>query len=249
MRKKIVAGNWKMNLSFDEAVALHADVKAIVAQNAIDCEVYQFVPSIYLNELSKEKSAVQIGAQNGHPEQNGAFTGEVSIHQLSGMGIESILVGHSERRQLFNEQSPFLKDKINAALQEGMTVFFCCGETLEERESGKQETVILQQLQDALFHLSEKEFQSIVIAYEPIWAIGTGKTASPEQANSMHAAIRKAVGKQYSEQVGKNTSIIYGGSCKPTNAKELFRQPDIDGGLIGGASLQANDFFDTISSF
>lgn len=249
MRKKIVAGNWKMNLTFDEAVALHKDMVELLNQQKYDCNVYQFAPFIYLNELTKEQSKIEIGAQNGHPAENGAFTGEVSISQLSGIGVKSLLVGHSERRQLFLEKPGFLKEKVDKGIEEGMTVFYCCGETLEEREAGNEEQVILQQLASGLFHLSEEKMKSIVVAYEPIWAIGTGKTATPEQANAMHSSIRKAISKQFGEAVGNQTSILYGGSCKPSNAKELFTQPDIDGGLIGGASLKSEDFLNIIASF
>lgn len=248
MRKKIVAGNWKMNLILDEAVQLSASINKVLNEDKFTCEVVNFVPSIYLMHLLESSENVKIGAQNGYPVKNGAFTGEVSMNQLKNIGVKTVLIGHSERRQLFHETDAFLKEKVDAAVEEGLTLFFCCGETLEERESGKHEALIIEQLKSALFHLNALAFKNVVIAYEPIWAIGTGKTASPEQANEMHRTIRNAIANQYSVEVAENTSILYGGSCKPSNAVALFEQPDIDGGLIGGASLKADDFLKLIQT-
>ena len=242
MRKKIVAGNWKMNLLFDEAVKLNAAIDNALNDKNQNCDVVHFVPSIYLKYLIENSKNVVVGAQNGYPSKQGAFTGEISMNQLVNIGVKTVLIGHSERRQLFHESDEFLKEKVDAAIEEGLKIFFCCGETLSERESGNHEEIIVNQLKKALFHLSASDFKNVVIAYEPIWAIGTGKTASPEQANDMHKNIRKAIEKNYSPEIAQNTSILYGGSCKPSNAEELFGQSDIDGGLIGGASLKADDF-------
>lgn len=249
MRRKIVAGNWKMNLSLNEAVLLHKDIEQFTSTNQSDCSVYQFAPSIYLTELLATKKNVTIGAQNGFPKENGAFTGEVSMHQLAQLGVEAVLVGHSERRQIFHESDAFLKEKVDAALNENLEVFFCCGETLEQRENGSQEETILNQLKNSLFHIAAEQFSSIVIAYEPIWAIGTGKTATPEQANAMHQFIRRSVEQKYNAEIASNLSILYGGSCKPSNAANLFSESAIDGGLIGGAALKSNDFQAIISTF
>ncbi|HLW30597.1 MAG TPA: triose-phosphate isomerase [Brumimicrobium sp.] len=249
MRKKIVAGNWKMNLLLSDAEKLNTSIDNALAKNDFTCEVYQFVPYIYLKNTIDISQNVIIGAQNGHPEKNGAFTGEISMSQLSSLGTKAVLVGHSERRQLFNESNDFLKEKVNAAIAEGIKVFFCCGESLDQRESGKYEEVVIQQLKDSLFHLSKAEFKNIVIAYEPIWAIGTGKTASPEQANDMHKSIRNAIANAYSTDIAERTSILYGGSCNPSNAQTLLSQTDIDGGLIGGASLKSEDFISIISTY
>ncbi len=249
MRKKIVAGNWKMNLSLDEAKSLHQEINDSLKETGSKCEVYHFAPSIYLGSLIGSGKIVKVGAQNGYPEKEGAFTGEVSMHQLAGIGTQAVLIGHSERRQIFNESNAFLKEKVNSALAEGLKVFFCCGESLEERESGKFKQVIIAQLKNSLFHLSSTEFSKIVIAYEPIWAIGTGKTASPEQANEMHKSIREAISHAYTQEIAEKTSILYGGSCKPSNASDLLLQSDIDGGLIGGASMKSEDFLQIIATY
>lgn len=249
MRKKIVAGNWKMNLSLEEAKSLHQAINEEVKKSGSKCDVYHFAPSIYLSSLIKSDQSVGIGAQNGYPEKKGAFTGEVSMEQLAGIGTQAVLIGHSERRQLFNESDIFLKEKVDAALAEDLKVFFCCGESLEQRESGQYIETVIKQLKNSLFHLNSSDFQKIVIAYEPIWAIGTGKTASKEQANDMHKSIRSAIAHAYTQEIAENTSILYGGSCKPSNAEELLSQPDIDGGLIGGASLTASDFLKIISTY
>ncbi|RFC53465.1 triose-phosphate isomerase [Brumimicrobium aurantiacum] len=249
MRKKIVAGNWKMNLSLEEGQSLHKTINSELEGASANCEVYHFTPSIYLTSLINEDQKVQVGAQNGHPEKSGAFTGEISMSQLKAIGTQAVLIGHSERRQLFNESDSFLKEKVDAALSEGLKVFFCCGESLEQRENGDYNTTVVNQLKNALFHLDSTDFQKIVIAYEPIWAIGTGKTASPEQANEMHQNIRKSFAHAYSKEIAEDISILYGGSCKPSNASDLLTQSDIDGGLIGGASLKAEDFLAIISTY
>lgn len=238
-----------MNLLMNEATALNKAINQALAAGNYQCEVYHFAPALYLTTLLEEAPKVTIGAQNAHPKKNGAFTGEISMHQLINTGIKSVLIGHSERRQLFNETDAFLKEKVDAAIAEGVQVFFCCGETLAQRNAGNHFQLVIQQLQNALFHLTEEDFKKVVIAYEPIWAIGTGKTATPEQANEMHQQLRKAIAAQYSEKVAGQTTILYGGSCKPSNAKELLSQSDIDGGLIGGASLNAEDFMAIIANY
>lgn len=247
MRKNIVAGNWKMNLTRSEAINLFKEVAEMRDEKL--CDVYQLVPSLFIADLVDEKkSSPIIGAQNAHSKKNGAFTGEVSMYQLKDMGVKAVLIGHSERRQLFGESNAFLKEKVDTAISEGLTVFFCCGESLEERENGSHEQVVINQLKESLFHLSEKQFENVIIAYEPVWAIGTGKTASSDQANKMHEAIRNAVAGNYSKDKANQTSILYGGSCKPSNAKDLFSKEHIDGGLIGGASLKFEDFVGIIKA-
>lgn len=240
MRKKIVAGNWKMNLSRTEASALIAGINQLPFANNI--EVAVFPPMLYLSECLENAKKMTIGAQNGYPVPTGAFTGEVSMHQLATTGVKAVLIGHSERRMYFNESNALLKNKVDAALLAGIQPYFCCGEPLELRESGNYMQFVLQQLEESTFHLDESEFKKIVIAYEPIWAIGTGLTASAEQAEEMHAAIRTWIANRYSEVVAQNCTILYGGSCNPSNAKTLFACPNVDGGLIGGAALKLADF-------
>jgi triosephosphate isomerase (TIM) len=241
MRKKITAGNWKMNLSYSEAEQLVAGI-AEVAQDEND-EIVVFSPSIYLKTLLDEFGAsVKIGAQNGYPQDQGAFTGEVSILQLKQIGVKHLLIGHSERRDLFHETNALLKEKVTKALELGFTIYFCCGEQLSQRELNQHFSVIEQQLNESLFHIEKHQFAQVVIAYEPVWAIGTGKTASSAQAEEMHQFIRSQISRRYDENIAQNTSILYGGSCNPTNAAELFTQTNIDGGLIGGASLSLTDF-------
>lgn len=247
MRKKIVAGNWKMNLTATEAKELNRSTEAQLLDPK--CDIYQFVPSIFIPLLIESKGYIQIGAQNGHPEKNGAFTGEISMHQLKDYGVQSVLIGHSERRHIFNENDAFLKAKIDASINEGMTPFFCCGETLDERKNELHEKSVVDQLKSACFHLEKEEFRRLVVAYEPVWAIGTGETATPEQANRMHKVIRLAIADQYDKEIAENTTILYGGSCKPSNAQELFDMEHIDGGLIGGASLKADDFIQIVNTF
>lgn len=240
MRKKIVAGNWKMNLNQTEALELLEGCNKLESDK---CSVFLFSPNIFLLKLIENASSnVTIGAQNGHPIDSGAYTGEVSMKQLHDCGVNAILIGHSERRMLFNENDSFLKEKVGAAIKNELKIFFCCGETLEQREEGKHFEIIINQLENSLFHLNEEVLKNIVIAYEPVWAIGTGKTASADQAEEMHQNIRSAIEKRYSKEVSEKISILYGGSCKPNNANELFSKPNIDGGLIGGASLKIEDF-------
>lgn len=246
MRKKIVAGNWKMNLTIQDALSL---VQGI--ENSQKCCTYIFPSFVFLTTLHKKakEKGLLIGGQNCHYEKSGAFTGEVSIVQLKELAMDAVLIGHSERRSLFGENDSFLKKKIDAALAYEITPFFCCGETLEERKTKRHFDLVGGQIEKALFHLDSKEISKVIIAYEPLWAIGTGETASPEQAEEMHAHIRGLLAKNYGSSLAESISILYGGSCNPSNAKELFSQPNIDGGLIGGAALKIDDFNQIISSF
>lgn len=249
MREKIVAGNWKMNLSKEEALKLYSEI-ATLANEVEGVTLMTFSPLIYLDALkSIENDSVKVGAQNFHQQEAGAFTGEVSYAQLKSIGVNHVLVGHSERRMYFNEDDATIKAKVDAGLNAGLKVVFCCGEPLEIREKGEHVAYVVEQFEKNIFHLSEEDFSKLVIAYEPIWAIGTGKTASPKEAEEMHAAIRAAIATRYNANVADSISLLYGGSCNPTNAKELFAQPNIDGGLIGGASLKSNDFLEIAKSF
>lgn len=241
MARKIVAGNWKMNLKSEEAFAL---VDALNEQLvASDTQVMLFPPSLYVLPVSRmNKGNFTVGVQNFHPQPSGAFTGEISIDQVRSVGGSVGLIGHSERREYFGESNAFLKEKVDAAVRSHFRFIFCCGEPLEIRENGSQADFVRKQLEESLFHLEAEQMQDAVIAYEPIWAIGTGRTATSRQAEEMHADIRSWIAGRYSREVADAVSILYGGSCKPDNAAELFACPNIDGGLIGGASLKAEDF-------
>lgn len=241
MRKKILAANWKMNLLHDEAINLITAFSTEKELNDKSIDVIVFPPSLYIQELA-QKSSLRIGAQNFYFEDKGAFTGEISIAQLKSICASSVLIGHSERRQLFGESDQLLKSKVDAAVNSKMHFIFCCGEPLEIRDANTHVDYVVSQLKASLFHLSPEELQSCAIAYEPIWAIGTGRTASTEQAEEMHAAIRKSISEIYSSEVAESISILYGGSCNEKNAKELFACPNVDGGLIGGASLKSDSF-------
>lgn len=247
MRQKIVAGNWKMNLSKEEAIRLVDDIQ----QNEIpsDVKLIVFSPALYLDALQERFPTISLGIQNFHPKEKGAFTGEISVTQAKEIGSSYALIGHSERRMYFFESNAFLKEKVDAALQHGLIPVFCCGEPLEIREAESQNAFVETQIEESLFHLSSDAIVQVVIAYEPIWAIGTGKTASSQQAQDMHAYIRSVLAKKYGEEVAQKISILYGGSCNPSNASELFACPDVDGGLIGGASLVASDFCTIANSY
>jgi triosephosphate isomerase (TIM) len=253
MRKKIVAGNWKMNLNFEEGVSLFSEIVNMVKDEVVgNQEVIVCTPFIHLStvaKLSENVKNVNIGSQNIHQAESGAYTGEVSASQVKSIGVEYVILGHSERRAYFGETDSLLAEKTNSALKYGLKPIFCIGETKEERESGKFFDVIKTQLADGVFHLSKEEFAKIVLAYEPVWAIGTGLTASPEQAQEVHEFIRETVANQYDADTAENTTILYGGSCNPSNAPTLFSQKDIDGGLIGGASLKSRDFLDIVKVF
>lgn len=246
MRKNIVAGNWKMNLSEKEAIELAKEVANIHVKNA---EIIIFPPAIFIPTLTKLNLNLQIGAQNFFPKDKGAFTGEISIHQLKDAGVTYVLVGHSERRTILKEDNSFLKEKVNAALEQNIHVIFCCGEELAVREQGVENDFVKNQLEESLFHLTEEQIQHVTIAYEPIWAIGTGLTASAAQAEAMHVFIRETLATKYSSEIAGNIAILYGGSCNPTNAHELFACPNVDGGLIGGAALKSADFNSIANSF
>jgi len=251
MRKKIVAGNWKMNLEYAEGVSLFSEIVNMVRderngdQQAVIC-----APFIHLNSLVQlGTDVVGIGAQNCHQKENGAYTGEISAKMIKSVGCGYVIIGHSERRQYFAETDELLAEKTNIALANGLVPLFCIGETLDERNNGSYFEVLKTQLEKGLFGLSAEDFAKVVIAYEPVWAIGTGLTATAEQAQEVHAFIRKEIAAKYDEAIAEGTTILYGGSCNPKNAAELFAQPDIDGGLIGGASLKSRDFVDIVKTF
>jgi triosephosphate isomerase len=250
MRKKIVAANWKMNKILQEGKSL---VNAIVSVNSnADVTKIIFPPSLFITEfasLLKENAGFYVGAQNCYHTESGAFTGEISASAIASCGATHVIVGHSERRQYFYETAEQLKQKVNLALKHKLIAVYCVGEKLNERQTNHYFTAVKNQLQEVIFHLSENEIKNIVIAYEPVWAIGTGLTATPEQAQEMHAFIRLAVAEKYGTNIANQTSILYGGSCNAKNAKELFACADVDGGLIGGASLVAEEFLQITNSF
>jgi triosephosphate isomerase len=251
MRKKIVAGNWKMNMDYSEGLSLFSEIVNMVRdekkgdQQAIIC-----APYIHLNSLAKlGGTTVHIGAQNCHQNESGAFTGEISAKMVKSVGCSYVIIGHSERRQYFAENDLLLAEKTKAALAHDLVPIFCIGETLDERNNGDYFEVIKSQLTNGIFDLPAANFAKVVIAYEPVWAIGTGLTASSDQAQEVHAFIRAEIAAKFGAEVAEGISILYGGSCNPKNAAELFAQPDIDGGLIGGASLKSRDFTDIVKAF
>ena len=252
MRKKVVAGNWKMNTTLAEAKALAEGVAQKFDEKGIeDVSLIVCPPFVNMQTVSEAiaSSAVQLGAQNCYTQDKGAYTGETSVAMLKELKANYVILGHSERREYFQESNAFLKEKTDKVLSEGLTPIFCCGETLAQREAGEHFDFVNSQLTESLFHLSAEDIKKVIIAYEPIWAIGTGVTASSEQAQEIHAVIRKHIAEKYGKEVADEISILYGGSCKPSNAKELFACPDVDGGLIGGASLKAEDFVAIAASF
>lgn len=251
MRKKIVAGNWKMNMDYSEGLSLFSEIVNMVRdekkgdQQAIIC-----APYIHLNSLAKlGGTTVHIGAQNCHQNESGAFTGEISAKMVKSVGCSYVIIGHSERRQYFAENDLLLAEKTKAALTHDLVPIFCIGETLDERNNGDYFEVIKSQLTNGIFDLPAADFAKVVVAYEPVWAIGTGLTASSDQAQEVHAFIRAEIAAKFGAEVAEGISILYGGSCNPKNAAELFAQPDIDGGLIGGASLKSRDFTDIVKAF
>ena len=250
MRKKIVAGNWKMNLNLDEGIALAKELKEILDADKPNCDVVICTPFIHLASVAPiVGDVVGVGAENCADTVAGAYTGEVSANMIASTGAKYVILGHSERRAYYNETSEILKEKVKHALANGLTPIFCIGEVLEERESNKQNEVVKKQISDALFDLPADEFSKIVLAYEPVWAIGTGKTATSAQAQEIHSYIRSVLADKYGKEVADSIPILYGGSCNPSNAKELFSNPDVDGGLIGGASLKATNFKGVIDGF
>lgn len=251
MRKKIVAGNWKMNVQLEAGKTLVNEILAGMPALTDNCAVVICPPFIHLQQtaqLTANANNVFTGAQNCYTEVSGAYTGETSAAMVKSTGAQYVILGHSERREYFNETNEMLAKKTNTALATGLKVIFCCGEPLAIRDADTQNSYVEQQIQEGLFHLDAAAMANIVIAYEPIWAIGTGRTASSQQAQDMHAHIRSVLTAKYGAEVANNTSILYGGSCKPSNAAELFACPDVDGGLIGGASLQAADFHGIIAA-
>ncbi len=250
MRHQIVAGNWKMNTTLPEGAALAEAITARLPEKPRGGVVLA-VPFTHLHtigQIIQENPNIGLGAQNCHQAEKGAYTGEISADMLLAVGVEWVILGHSERRQYFGEDDALLTQKVNTALAKGLRPIFCCGEPLNIRESGAHAGYVSAQLQNSLFHLSEAEFRQVVIAYEPIWAIGTGQTATAAQAQEMHAGIRSLIAGHYGEAVAQDTTILYGGSCNAQNAPELFAQPDVDGGLIGGASLKADDFLAIVAA-
>ena len=252
MRKKIVAGNWKMNLNLSEGLALAESIKKYFKEHPLkNAEAVLCTPFIHLAAVSEvlKSSTVQLGAQNCASEPSGAFTGEVSSDMIKSTGAQYVIIGHSERRTYYSEDDALLNKKTLLALKSDLTVIFCCGEVLKEREQNIHFKVVKKQLEVGIFGLPEGDFKKIVIAYEPVWAIGTGLTATPEQAQEMHAFIRNLIKEKYGNEIASLISILYGGSCKPSNAGELFAKPDVDGGLIGGASLKKEDFCAIVEAF
>jgi triosephosphate isomerase len=251
-RKKIIAGNWKMNLDYNESKTLIQEI-AQAKENFNEHAEIVVIPSVpflsVFHELLKDNDWIKMGAQNCYSKNSGAFTGESSPTQLKSLGVEYCLVGHSERRDYFSEDYAFLSKKVKALLEVDITPIFCCGEMLQVRESNVYEEFIMRQIEDSLFSLSAQDLAKVVIAYEPVWAIGTGKTATAEQAQEVHHLIRSRVAKEFGEKTANSMSIIYGGSMKPENARELLNQGDIDGGLIGGASLDADLFVEISMSY
>lgn len=243
MRQKIVAGNWKMNTNLPEALKLTKEIVQSCSEpntQVVLAPPFPFLVPVV--ELTKNMSNIKVGAQNCSQNTSGAFTGEVSAEMVASTGAEMVIVGHSERRLYFKEDELVLSEKINKALLNNLVPIYCVGESREQRESGKFKEVIEKQIAKALFHLSAAEMKKVILAYEPVWAIGTGLTATPQQAEDVHAFIRELLQDHYGESLADEITILYGGSCKPDNASELFAQKNIDGGLIGGASLKANDF-------
>ncbi len=251
MRKNIVAGNWKMNKTLQEGISLATALNEALATEKPHCDVVICTPFIHLASVAAivDSAVIGVGAENCADKVAGAYTGEVSAAMVASTGARYVILGHSERRAYYGETPAILAEKVRLALAEGLTPIFCVGEVLEEREAGKQEEVVAAQLSGSLFGLTAEEFGKIIIAYEPVWAIGTGKTATAAQAQEIHAFIRATIAAQYGAEVAAETSILYGGSCKPSNAAELFANLDVDGGLIGGAALQVADFKGIIEAF
>lgn len=251
MRKNIVAGNWKMNTTLEEGVKLAKEVNEALKTRTPNCDVIIGVPFTHLASVNAVIDSTKLGlsAENCADKAKGAYTGEVSAAMVASTGAKYVILGHSERRQYYHETAEILKEKVALALANGLTPIFCIGEVLEERENGTYFDVVKAQVEDSLFGLSAEDFGKIILAYEPVWAIGTGKTATPDQAQEIHAFIRSLVADKYGKEVADNCSILYGGSAKPSNAKELFANPDVDGGLIGGAALKVADFKGIIDAF
>ena len=251
MRKNIVAGNWKMNTTVPEGVKLASEVNEALKGVTPNCDVVIAVPFTQLTAVAAviDSNKLGLGAENCADKVSGAYTGEVSAAMVASTGAKYVILGHSERRQYYGETAETLKEKTLLALENGLTPIFCIGEVLAERENGTYFDVVKAQIEGSLFNLSADDFGKIILAYEPVWAIGTGKTATDDQAEEMHAFIRNLIAEKYGKEVAENTSILYGGSCKPTNAAALFAKPNVDGGLIGGAALKAESFMGIVNAF
>ena len=250
MRKNIVAGNWKMNKNLQEGIALAKELNEALVADKPNCDVVICTPFIHLASVTPivDESIIGVGAENCADKVSGAYTGEVSASMVASTGAKYVILGHSERRSYYGETVEILEEKVKLALANNLTPIFCIGEVLEERQAEKQNEVVAAQLA-SVFTLSTGDFGKIILAYEPVWAFGTGLTATPEQAQDIHAYIRSLIVEKYGQEVAENCSILYGGSCKPSNAKELFANPDVDGGLIGGAALSVADFKGIIDAF
>ena len=249
-RRNIAAGNWKMNKNYEEGLDLARMLCAkSVGSDAIMILATPFIHLKAVADIIDGSSHIYLAAQNCHQNPSGAYTGETSLDMLKSIDVTHVILGHSERREYFHESNELLAEKVNAVLESGLTPIFCCGERLDIREAGSHVSYVANQIKESLFQLSEADFGKIIIAYEPIWAIGTGVTASPKQAQDMHREIRQMIAKKYSAKTADNCSILYGGSVKPANSVELFGQPDVDGGLVGGASLKAKDFCNIYDAF
>lgn len=249
MRQQIVAGNWKMNNDLAQTETLITSLKNQTKTSNAEVMIAPAFTNLWQSYQTLKGEDIEVIAQNMHFAANGAYTGEVSASMLKSVGVKTVILGHSERREYFGETDEILAKKVDAALANDLRVIFCFGEVLADRKSGNHEAVVESQIKNALFHLEASAFKNIVLAYEPVWAIGTGETATPEQAQDMHAFIRKTLANKYGNDVANSVSILYGGSVKPNNAQEIFGKPDVDGGLIGGASLNADDFFAIVNAF
>lgn len=249
MRRKIVAGNWKMTKDLAETEMFLVDLKKQVIPENVGVMIAPSFTNLNHAFKSLRDHPVVVVAQNMHQSESGAFTGEVSAKMLKSVGVKTVIIGHSERRAYFHEDNAILAEKVNAALENEMTIIFCIGEELDDRKNETHFQLVEKQLTEGLLHISNESWQNVIVAYEPVWAIGTGETASPEQAQEMHKFIRKTIRENYSKELAENVSIIYGGSVKPDNAKEIFGQKDVDGGLVGGASLEVDSFMKIANSF
>jgi triosephosphate isomerase len=250
MRKKIVAGNWKMNNDLAETQELLSHLKMqLVKEPEAEVMVAPAFTNLYEAFQTLKETPVKVVAQNMHQAENGAYTGEVSAKMLKSIGIDTVILGHSERRAHFGETNEILAEKVNAALENEMRIIFCFGEELADRKNEKHFDLVANQLKESLYQIPKEKWEDVVLAYEPVWAIGTGETASPEQAQEMHAFVRKNISEKFNDEIAQNVSILYGGSVKPANAKEIFAKEDVDGGLIGGASLKAIDFIELVNAF
>ncbi|HHZ66283.1 MAG TPA: triose-phosphate isomerase [Flavobacteriales bacterium] len=251
MRKKIVAGNWKMNTTYLEGIALYREIENHLVDIDDSVELIIAPPFTHISAIAKlaRDSQISIAAQNCAADMGGAYTGEISVGMIVSAGASHVIIGHSERRKIYGESNAVIKKKIDLALESQLTPIFCCGESLEDRKDGNHFNVVSNQIEQSLFHLGKNELGKVIVAYEPVWAIGTGETATPEEAQEMHGYIRNWIVEKYGDEQATELCLLYGGSCNPANAESLFLQPDVDGGLIGGASLNYSDFIDIAKAF